>query len=134
MLTRALTVATVLLAALVVHQYRTIADLRRSVEAAETRALPASQAATAASMARQGPEIQRTMEWLNDYYKSPGGLDRADGLCIGGKPDLGAITSWVFDVYLRRRLLGDSEDQARIAVLDAIKKSDEFRTKHPAAD
>ena len=111
----------------------TIADLRRSVEAAETRALPASRAATAASMASQGPEIRRTMEWLNDYYKASDGLGRPEGLCLDGKPDLGAITSWVFDLYLRRRLLGDTEEQARIAVVEAIKKTDEFRTKHPSA-
>jgi hypothetical protein len=39
---------------------------------------------------------------------------------------------WVFDVYLRNRLKGQSEEQARRSVEDAIKQSDEWRTKHRA--
>src|SRR5437016_2316582 len=116
MLTRALAVATILLAALVVHQYSTIAQLRGAVTAAETRALPASRAATAVSLADQGGEMLRTMQWLNDYYKSPNGLARPEGLWVGGQPDFGALTSWIFDLYLRRRLQGDTEEKARVAV------------------
>jgi len=40
------------------------------------------------------------------------------------------ISVWVFDVYLRDRLKGHSEDQARRSVEDAIKQSDEWREKH----
>ena len=36
----------------------------------------------------------------------------------------------VFSVYLPQRLKGESEDQARKAVMDAIKQSEEWQVKH----
>jgi hypothetical protein len=132
MLTRVLAVATALLAALVIHQYSTINQLRENVSAAETRALAQARGTTADSMEGQGAEVQRTMAWLNDFYKSKDGLQRPDGLWIGGHPDYEGLSNWVFDVYVRRRLKGDTEDQARKAIETAIKDSDEWRTKHRA--
>jgi hypothetical protein len=40
------------------------------------------------------------------------------------------LSYWVFDVYLRRRLKGDTEDQARHAVESALRQSEEWRNKH----
>ena len=133
MLTRILAVATALLAALVVQQYNRIGQLRLEVAAAQTSALEKARASVADSMQDQGAEMQREMMWLHDFYKSPDGLQRPEGLWIGGHPDFEGIGAWVFDVYLRHRLRGESEEQARQAIVNAIKQSEEWRTKHPAA-
>jgi hypothetical protein len=132
MLTRVLAVSTALLAALVIHQYSTISQLQSDVVGAQTRALADARASVADSMEGQGDEVQRVMTWLNDFYKSADGLQRPEGLWISGRPDVQGISVWVFDVYLRRRLRGDTEDQARKAVETAIKASDEWRVKHAA--
>lgn len=133
MLTRILAVATALLAALVVHQYSRLGELRLALADAETNAVVRARASVVDSMEDQGPEMQRAMTWLNDFYKSADGLQRPEGLWIGGHPDVEGLSVWVFDVYLRHRLKGEPEEQARQAVADAIKQSDEWRTKHGAA-
>jgi hypothetical protein len=132
MLTRILAVATALLAALVIHQYSRIGDFRRELADAQTNAAVQARMSLVNSMEGQGPEMQRAMTWLNDFYKSPDGLQRPEGLWIGGHPDFEGLSVWVFDVYLRHRLKGEPEEQARQAVVDAIKQSDEWRTKHGA--
>jgi hypothetical protein len=133
MLTRVLAVATALLAVLVIHQYTTIGELRSQVTAAQTRAAEQARAAVADSMDGQGPEIQRAMTWLNDFYKSQDGLQRPEGLWIHDHPDYEGLSVWIFDVYLRHRLKGDTEEQARQAVENTVKQSDEWRAKHRSA-
>ena len=133
MLSRILAVATALLAALVIQQYNRIGQLRLEVTAAQTTALEKARALVADSMQSQGAEMQREMTWLHDFYKSPDGLQRPEGLWIAGHPDFEGISAWVFDVYLRHRLRGESEEQAHQAIVDAIKQSEEWRTKHPTA-
>src|SRR3954467_10451189 len=110
MLTRVLAIATALLGALVMHQYTIIGELRTEVAAAETRALTQARSAVATSMDGQGAEIKRVMTWLDGFYRSPDGLQRPEGLWINGHPDYEGLSVWVFDVYLRRRLKGDSEE------------------------
>ena len=130
MLTRVLAIATALLTALVIHQYTIIGELRTEVSAAQTRALAQARTAVAGSMDGQGAEIQRVMTWLDGFYRSSDGLQRPEGLWINGHPDYEGLSVWVFDVYLRRRLSGDSEEDARKAVETALKRSEEWRTKH----
>jgi hypothetical protein len=74
--------------------------------------------------------MQRTMTWLNDYYKSADGLKRPEGLWIHDHPDFEGLGAWVFSVYLPHRFNGQDEAQARQAVVDAIRQSDEWRAKH----
>lgn len=133
MLTRVLAVATALLAVLAIHQYTTIGDLRNQVTAAETRAAEQARAAVADSMEGQGAEIQRVMTWLDEFYKSPDGLQRPEGLWIHDHPDYEGLSVWVFDVYLRRRLRGDTEEQARKVIETTVRQSDEWRAKHRPA-
>jgi hypothetical protein len=52
-------------------------------------------------------------------------------LWIDGHPDYEGLGGWIFDVYVRRRLQGDSDEQARAAIETAIKGSDEYRKRHP---
>ena len=133
MLTRILAAATALLVALVIHQYSCIGDFRLQLADAQTAAVVQARASLVNSMEGQGAEMQRAMTWLNDFYKSPDGLQRPEGLWIGNHPDFEGLSVWVFDVYLRHRLKGEPEEQARQAVVDAIKQSDEWRVKHGGA-
>ena len=130
MVTRILAVVSALLAALVIHQYSQIGQLRADVANAEQRGSINAKSAMVNALSQQGAEIQRTMSWLNDYYKGPDGLQRPSGLWIDGHPDYEGISVWVFSVYLPHRLRGDTEDQSRQAVVDAIKQSEEWQIKH----
>lgn len=130
MLTRILAVATALLAALVIHQYNQIGQLRTEIADAHAQAIAQARQITADSMEGQGAEVKRVMSWLNGFYKSPDGLQRSEGLWINGSPDYEGIGFWVFEIYLRNRLKGMSEEQARLSVETALKQSDEWRTKH----
>jgi hypothetical protein len=129
---RILAVTTALLALLAIQQYSSVSDLRTQLADAKAQTLSEARASVAASMEGQNVETQRVMTWLNDFYKSADGLQRPEGLWIDGHPDFLGIGTWVFDVYLRNRLRGQSEEQARRSVEEAIKTSDEWRTKHRA--
>lgn len=132
MLTRVFGVATAVLAALVIHQYNQIGDLRAQVADTEKRAVVQARTITADSMDGTSQEVQRTMTWLNKFYKADDGLQRPEGLWIDGHPDFEGLGQWVFDIYLRDRLRGKTEDEARKTVEDQIKGSDEWRVKHKA--
>ena len=130
MLTRSLAVATALLSALVLYEYNRIGHLRADLARAQARSVADARALAAASMEGQAPEIQRAMVWLHDFYRSPEGLRRPEGLWIEGHPDFEGLSAWVFEVYLRSRLKGLTEEQAREAIVNAIRQSDEWRAKH----
>lgn len=72
--------------------------------------------------------------WLHSLYQSEEGLQRPEGLWIKGSPDFEGIGAWLFDVYLGERLLGTADEQAKQKILDAIKRSDEWRQKHPGGN
>ena len=130
MLTRILVVTSAVLLAVVAHQYNTIGELRAEVAGAQAKSITDARALTADSLEGYDAELQRTMIWLEQIYREPDGLGRPQGLWIDGHPDYQGLTVWVFDVYLRRRLKGDAEAQARDAIAAAIRQSDEFRRKH----
>ena len=73
------------------------------------------------------------VQWLDEFYRSPEGLQRPNGLWRAdiNKTDAEAIGVWVLDVYLQSRLGGASDAEARKAVEDAIRGSDEWKQKHP---
>jgi hypothetical protein len=77
-------------------------------------------------------EILQVQQWLHDFYASPEGLHRPNGLWRDDRkqPDFEAISTWVFDVYLTARVSGASEADARKAVEDAIRGSDEWKRVH----
>lgn len=133
MSTRILAVVTALLLAFAVHQYNQIGDLRRALADAQTNGIEQGRRAAVSSLEGYGTEMQRTMQWLDAYYKSADGLQRPQGLWVHDHPDFEGIGVWAFSVYLTNRLKGATEEQARQTVVDAIKKSDEWRVKHRAA-
>ena len=130
MLARSLAVATALLSALVLYEYNRIGHLRADLARAQARSVADARVLAAASMEGQAPEIQRAMAWLHDFYRSSEGLRRPEGLWIDGHPDFEGLSAWVFEVYLRSRLKGLTEEQAREAIVNAIRQSDEWRAKH----
>jgi len=133
MITRIFGVATIFLAALVVHQYRTIEALKRTVDATAARSAADVRDHMIEEVAARSQDVQGAMAWLNDFYQSQDGLQRAHGICeANGRPDYVALSAWVFDVYLRHRLQGDSDEQSRQAVEALIKQSGEWRGKHPS--
>jgi hypothetical protein len=77
-------------------------------------------------------ELIRAVHWLDGFYRSPDGLQRPEGLWLpqSGTVDAEAIGVWILDVYLQARLGGASEDQARQAVIDQIRATDEWRRRH----
>ena len=75
-------------------------------------------------------EFLSTLNRLDTFYSSAEGLRRPDGLSINGAPDFVGIATWIFDVYLNQRLTGGSPTAAWITVENAIKATDEWRSKH----
>ncbi len=74
-------------------------------------------------------EFLQAMERLDAFYKAPEGLQRPEGLSIGGRPDFLGIAAWIFDVYLNARQRGLSPEAAWNEVVRAVQASDEWRTE-----
>lgn len=77
-------------------------------------------------------EMVAAVAFVDDLYRSPDGLQRAGGLYIpdAQRVDAEAIGTWVLDVYMKARIEGKSDAEARQSIADAIKGSDEWRRKH----
>jgi hypothetical protein len=75
-------------------------------------------------------EYLSVMRQLDRFYASAEGLQRPEGLSIGGGPDFLGIATWVFDVYLNERLRGISASTSWVITENAIRATDEWRRKH----
>ncbi len=71
------------------------------------------------------------MERLHGFYMSRMGLNRPQGLSIGGRPDFLGIAQWIFDIYLPARSAGFSTTGAFDIVVATITRTDEWRQKNP---
>ena len=111
---------------LIVHRLKT--------ESAAAQADLEHRAAKMATERLQGhrEDIVRAAQWLQQFYQSDEGLRRSDGLWLAGQRqvDAEAIGAWLFDVYLKARIAGQSDDEARRAVSDAIRNTDEWKQAH----
>jgi hypothetical protein len=78
-------------------------------------------------------ELVAAVGFVDDLYRSQDGLQRPGGLYNpdAQKVDAEAIGTWILDVYLKARIAGKSDAEARQSIADAIKGSDEWRSKHP---
>lgn len=76
-------------------------------------------------------EFFREMHALDRYYAASEGLQRPEGLSLGGRPDFEGLAAWIFDVFLNRRLRGESVEAARAAYVHDIRQSVEWQQKHP---
>ena len=77
-------------------------------------------------------DLVAAVTYVDDLYRSTDGLQRPGGLynVEAKKVDAEAIGTWVLDVYMKARIEGKSDAEARQAIADAIKGSDEWRRKH----
>jgi hypothetical protein len=77
-------------------------------------------------------EMVAAVAFVDDLYRSKDGLQRPGGLYMADaqKIDAEAIGTWVLDVYMKARIEGKSDADARQSIADAIKGSDEWRRKH----
>ena len=77
-------------------------------------------------------DVVAAVAFVDDLYRSSDGLQRPDGLYMPNakKIDAEAIGTWILDVYMRARIDGKSDTEARQSIADAIKGSDEWRQKH----
>lgn len=75
-------------------------------------------------------EFLGVLNRLDRFYAAPEGLQRPDGLSLNGGPDFLGIATWVFDVYLGERLRGTSPEASWVLLENAIRATDEWRSKH----
>jgi hypothetical protein len=75
-------------------------------------------------------EFLEVLNRLDRFYSAPEGLQRPNGLSIAGGPDFLGIATWIFDVYLSERLSGTSPNAAWLLTENAIRNTDEWRSKH----
>ena len=75
-------------------------------------------------------EFLDVLNRLDRFYAAPEGLQRPNGLSIAGGPDFLGIATWIFDIYLTERLNGISPNGAWTITENAIKATNEWRSKH----
>ena len=75
-------------------------------------------------------EFLDVLNRLDRFYAAPEGLQRPNGLSIAGGPDFQGIATWIFDIYLNQRLAGASPNAAWQLTENAIRATDEWRSKH----
>lgn len=77
-------------------------------------------------------ETVAAVGFVDELYRSTDGLQRPGGLynAEAQRVDAEAIGTWVLDVYLKARIEGKSDAEARQSISDAIKGSDEWKRKH----
>ena len=104
------------------------AQLRQAERDLETRV----EGLAAEKLKARREDTVAAVQWLDDFYRAPEGLQRPNGLWRAdtNRTDAEAIGVWVLDVYLQSRLRGASDAEARKAIEDAIRGSDEWKQKH----
>ena len=77
-------------------------------------------------------EMVAAVAFVDDLYRSQDGLQRPAGLYnpAGQRVDAEAIGTWILDVYMKARIEGKTDAEARQSIADAIKGSDEWKSKH----
>src|SRR5687767_836737 len=100
------------------------AELAQSQRAVETRV----ESLAAEKLKFRREEMVAAVQWLDEFYRSPEGLQRPGGLVntSTNRLDGEAIGVWVLDVYLQARIEGASEEEARRRVADHIRGTDEW--------
>ena len=75
-------------------------------------------------------EMNATLQWLDEFYKAPEGLQRPTGIITNGRVDFESIANWLFRNYIQARSHGATPEEARELVAKQIRESDEWRSKH----
>jgi hypothetical protein len=114
------------LGVLVLYQWSTVRSLRAEL-ADRGRVLRECR-----QMIPTRSELTSAAQWLHEYYQSPEGLQRPQGLSIDNRPDFEGVGAWILDTYVWARAEGASEEEARQRIVQAIQGSDEWKAKHPS--
>ena len=128
-----LALAVLVLLGQVAWQGMTTGSLRAQLEQAQRNLENRVERMAAEKLKARREDMVGAVQWLDDFYRAPEGLQRPNGLWRAdiNKPDAEAIGTWVLDVYLQARIGGASDAEARKAIEDAIRVSDEWKAKHP---
>jgi hypothetical protein len=134
LLTSVLLVVVVVLIGQVFWQQRRIQQLQFSMEFQQRQFEQQAGKLAADKLKNHRADVMQAAQWLHQYYASPEGLRRSDGLWRSDQkqPDFEAIGAWVIDVYLNARVEGKSDEEAKQLIKDAIQGSDEWRRVHEA--
>lgn len=116
-----------------VWQAMRISALRAELEQSQLALEGRVESLAAEKLKFRREEMASVVQWLDEFYRSQDGLQRPGGLvnAATNRTDGEAIAAWVLDVYLKARIEGASEEEARQRVADQIKGTDEWRLKHP---
>lgn len=91
---------------------------------------PLTPATFRSSVSFSRDEFLDVLNRLDRFYSAPEGLQRPNGLSISGGPDFLGIATWIFDIYLAERLNGISPNGAWTITENAIRATNEWRSKH----
>jgi Astacin (Peptidase family M12A) len=91
---------------------------------------PLTPASFRAAVSLNRNEFLDVLNRLDRFYSAPEGLQRPNGLSISGGPDFLGIATWIFDIYLAERLNGISPNGAWTITENAIRATNEWRSKH----
>ncbi len=127
---RVLSVVVACLCVLVWWEGRGLVELKAEVGA--SRSAQQESASALHAFEHGHDEMVRTVTWLQAYIQSDEGLHRAGGLCAGDRIDAAGMGNWLA-VYLQARVGGASEEDARRAVVEAIRRSPDWQQAHAAA-
>ena len=132
LITTILLVVLVVLIGQVYWQNRRIAQLQSSMEFQQRQFEEQAGKLAAEKLKGYRGDVMQAAQWLHQYYASPEGLRRADGLWRSDQkqPDFEALGAWVIDVYLNARVEGKTDEEAKQLIRDAIQGSDEWRRVH----
>ena len=134
LITTILLVVVVVLIGQVYWQNRRIAQLQSSIEFQQRQFEQQVGKLAAEKLKNNRADVMQAAQWLHQYYASPEGLRRPDGLWRPDQkqPDFEAIGAWIIDVYLTARIEGKTDEEAKKMIKDAIQGSDEWKRVHSA--
>ena len=132
LITSILLLVIVALVGQVYWQTRRIAQMQESMQFQQKQFDAQAGKLAAEKLKGYRADIMQSAQWLHQYYASPEGLRRADGLWRSDQkqPDFEAIGAWIIDVYLNARVEGKTDAEAKKLITDAIQGSDEWRRVH----
>lgn len=116
----------------IAYQQMRLSGLRADVDQARRDLESRVETMAMEKVQSQRAEMVAAVAFVDDLYRSPDGLQRPGGLYNpeAQRIDAEAIGTWILDVYMKARIEGKSDDEARQQIADAIKGSDEWRSKH----
>ena len=134
MIKSVMAIVILLLLTVFVWQERRVSSLEAEVEQSRREVARRSERIAQDKLQFHRAETVEAVAFVDDLYRSPEGLMRPGGLYNpdAKKVDAEAIGTWILDVYLHARIAGKSDAEARQSIADAIKGSDEWRSKHPS--